>query len=48
MQDIKRIALPNGKLVPILGQGTWNFGESASSAKAEVAALQLGIELGMT
>src|SRR5450830_617775 len=48
MQDIRHIALPDGKLVPILGQGTWNFGESAGSAKAEVAALQLGIDLGMT
>ena len=48
MQEIRRIALPNGKQVPVLGQGTWNFGESASSAKAEVAALQRGIDLGMT
>jgi len=48
MQDIRHIALPDGKPVPILGQGTWNFGESAGSAKAEVAALQLGIDLGMT
>jgi diketogulonate reductase-like aldo/keto reductase len=31
-----------------LGQGTWNMGESSAQQAAEVAALQLGIDLGMT
>ncbi len=39
--------LPNGEKVPVLGQGTWQIGEDASLRKAEVAALKLGIELGM-
>src|SRR6266480_6637273 len=35
-------------LVPVLGQGTWGMGESKSARAREVAALRLGIELGMT
>nr|WP_048878774.1 aldo/keto reductase [Acidocella aminolytica] len=42
------VKLPNGVSVPALGQGTWYMGETAASAKAEVTALQTGIELGMT
>jgi diketogulonate reductase-like aldo/keto reductase len=34
--------------VPIIGQGTWRMGEDPSLRSREVAALQLGIELGMT
>jgi diketogulonate reductase-like aldo/keto reductase len=37
-----------GVAVAVVGQGTWRMGESASQRKAEVAALRLGIELGMT
>ncbi len=37
-----------GVSVPVIGQGTWAMGESRASRKAEVAALRLGIELGMT
>jgi len=33
--------------MPALGQGTWNMGESRSARGAEVAALQLGLDLGM-
>ena len=33
---------------PALGQGTWHMGESARLKQQEVAALRLGIELGMT
>ena len=45
---IPTTTLPNGECVPVLGQGTWQMGEHAAKAKAEVAALRLGIELGMT
>jgi diketogulonate reductase-like aldo/keto reductase len=45
---MKTIVLPDGKRVPMLGQGTWRMGENARAHKDEVAALQLGIELGMT
>lgn len=41
------VRLPDGTEVPALGQGTWHMGESRRSAAAEVAALKLGIELGM-
>ena len=34
--------------MPALGQGTWHMGERGGAAKTEVAALKLGIELGMT
>ena len=34
--------------LPILGQGTWNMGEDPSARPAEVAALRLGLDLGMT
>jgi diketogulonate reductase-like aldo/keto reductase len=45
---MRTVRLPDGTQVPALGQGTWHMGERGSSAKAEVAALRLGIELGMT
>jgi len=34
--------------MPRLGQGTWNMGDDRSRRAEELAALQLGIELGMT
>ena len=40
--------LSDGKRVPVLGQGTWRMGESKSARAREVAALRLGIELGMS
>ena len=45
---IPHITLPDGTEAPALGQGTWYMGEDALKAPAEVAALQAGIELGMT
>jgi diketogulonate reductase-like aldo/keto reductase len=42
------ISLPDGESVPVLGQGTWRMGENTRAHKDEVAALRLGIELGMT
>jgi diketogulonate reductase-like aldo/keto reductase len=37
-----------GVEVSVIGQGTWRMGERAGDEPAEVAALRLGIELGMT
>ncbi|QHF40289.1 hypothetical protein PS893_03828 [Pseudomonas fluorescens] len=37
-----------GNRVPVIGQGTWQMGEDRSRHTEEVAALRLGIELGMT
>jgi diketogulonate reductase-like aldo/keto reductase len=45
---VKTVALSAGERVPALGQGTWRMGESKAAHKAEVAALRLGIDLGMT
>jgi diketogulonate reductase-like aldo/keto reductase len=45
---MKTIALADGERVPVLGQGTWRMGENKQTHKEEVAALRLGIELGMT
>ena len=45
---MRTVKLPDGTEVPALGQGTWHMGERGGAAKAEVAALKLGIELGMT
>jgi diketogulonate reductase-like aldo/keto reductase len=45
---MKTVALPDGERAPVLGQGTWGLGENKSEHGEEVAALRLGIELGMT
>jgi diketogulonate reductase-like aldo/keto reductase len=45
---MKTVALLDGKRVPALGQGTWRMGENKRKHSEEVAALRLGIELGMT
>jgi diketogulonate reductase-like aldo/keto reductase len=45
---MRKVRLPDGTAVPALGQGTWHMGEQGRAAKAEVAALKLGIDLGMT
>jgi diketogulonate reductase-like aldo/keto reductase len=45
---MKTVSLPDSNRVPALGQGTWRMGENARAHKDEVAALRLGIELGMT
>ncbi|NRR31148.1 aldo/keto reductase [Oxalobacteraceae bacterium] len=45
---MKTLALPSGRRVPVLGQGTWYMGEDPASAAREAQALQLGMDLGMT
>jgi diketogulonate reductase-like aldo/keto reductase len=44
----RTVRLPDGTAIPALGQGTWHMGENRRTAKDEVAALKLGIDLGMT
>ncbi|WP_075256027.1 aldo/keto reductase [Herbaspirillum camelliae] len=48
MKPIPLLSLRNGQSVPVLGQGTWNMGESPAQASAEVRALQAGLDLGMS
>jgi len=46
--SIATLRLPAGDTVPVLGLGTWRMGEDTRRAADEIAALQLGIDLGMT
>jgi len=48
MPVVKTTELPAGDRVPVLGQGTWHMGEDRRRHADEVAALKLGIDLGMT
>lgn len=45
---VRTTRLPGGDDVPVLGQGTWGMGEKPSRRTAEVTALRLGLDLGMT
>ena len=40
--------LPSGRPIPVLGQGTWLMGENHRNRGIEIAALRLGLDLGMT
>ena len=48
MPRIRSTTIPGGETLPVLGQGTWRMGDDVSKRKTEVAALRLGIDLGMT
>ena len=45
---MRTLNLPSGKAIPVLGQGTWGMGENPASRSGEIAALRLGLDLGMT
>jgi aldehyde reductase len=45
---MKTVTLPSGATVPALGQGTWNMGEQRGARAEELAALRLGLDLGLT
>jgi len=45
---MKHVTLPGGEVVPSMGQGTWKMGERAERRSDEIAALRVGVELGMT
>ena len=40
--------LPSGEPIPVFGLGTWMMGESEKKRADEVAALKLGLDLGVT
>jgi diketogulonate reductase-like aldo/keto reductase len=44
---VRTTPLPSGEAVPVLGQGTWYLGEGRRPREEEIAALRLGIDLGM-
>ncbi|WP_313085371.1 aldo/keto reductase [Pseudomonas sp.] len=45
---MRSLQLADGTTLPVIGQGTWHMGEDPAMRSQEVAALRLGIELGMT
>jgi diketogulonate reductase-like aldo/keto reductase len=47
-EALPTINLPSGEPIPVLGQGTWGMGEDPRRRDEEVAALRLGLDLGMT
>jgi diketogulonate reductase-like aldo/keto reductase len=44
----RTVTLPHGEIIPALGQGTWHMAEDPRRRTGEIAALRLGIDLGMT
>jgi diketogulonate reductase-like aldo/keto reductase len=42
------VTLPGGEVLPALGQGSWHLGQGRHDAAEEIAALQAGIDLGLT
>lgn len=44
---MKQVVLKSGDKVPVLGLGTWRMGERKQDRTAEVAAIRLGIDLGI-
>jgi diketogulonate reductase-like aldo/keto reductase len=48
MPSVPTAALPSGETVPAIGLGTYGMGEDPRKRKAEIAALRLGLDFGMT
>jgi diketogulonate reductase-like aldo/keto reductase len=48
LAGIRTTKLPSGEAIPVLGQGTWYLGEDPRRRASELAALRLGLDLGMT
>ncbi len=46
--NVRLITTRTGARLPILGQGTWDMGVRRQARTREVAALQLGFDLGLT
>ncbi len=45
---MRTLAMPSGRSIPVLGQGTWGMGEDPGRKRQEADALRLGMDLGMT
>jgi diketogulonate reductase-like aldo/keto reductase len=45
---VPEVNLPSGETIPVLGQGTWHMAEDPGRRRHEIAALRLGLDLGMT
>ena len=46
--ELRTTTLPSGESIPVLGLGTWRMAERGRRRRDEVAALRLGLDLGMT
>src|SRR5215470_11477744 len=47
-RQMRTVTLKTGERVPILGLGTWRMGERRAQRAAEVRAIKLGLELGLS
>jgi diketogulonate reductase-like aldo/keto reductase len=45
---MRNTRFPSGQEVPVLGQGTWGFGEHPDNRQNEIDALRYGIDIGLT
>jgi len=45
---VRTTSLPQGALVPVLGQGTWGMAEGKHPRSAEILALRTGLDFGIT
>ncbi|GAA1803415.1 aldo/keto reductase [Planosporangium flavigriseum] len=45
---IRTVTLPSAEPIPVLGQGTWGMAENPLRTSNEIAALRLGVDLGLT
>jgi diketogulonate reductase-like aldo/keto reductase len=45
---LRTVTLPHGEIIPALGQGTWHMAEDPRRRSDEIAALRVGIDLGMS
>jgi len=45
---MRTVSLPSGEAVPALGQGTWGLGIDPARRHDDVAAVRLGLDLGLT
>ncbi|GAA5202241.1 aldo/keto reductase [Rugosimonospora acidiphila] len=45
---IPALTMPSSQQLPVLGHGTWYLGERSNTRSEEIAALRLGLDLGMT
>jgi diketogulonate reductase-like aldo/keto reductase len=47
-RTVPAVRLPAGEAIPVMGMGTWHMAENPARRQAEIAALRMGIEIGLT
>jgi len=48
LAPVRTLSFPSGPSIPTLGLGTWRMGEDPARRRGEVAALRLGLDLGLS